>query len=256
MATVKLGSLIIKTLAKPIANSIKQQAKTHPRFKEFCIDVAQTTHRWEHALKTRFLGYTNDPIRPLNDTRAVETGAAFMSETFLLTVAILTLLGETYRSSRQTAKRIRTTDTTLDDLLIDTSTLKTDTAHLQSHISHLSSDVQKLKADLERMMGVVEEMQRSRDVQDLGVRGDTQQQQQLGEKQMKGWWKWVGWGNNTTTTTTTTTDTENDKDDGHAQLHAPPHPIRPSTPPTSQSQLKSQSLRDRDPPALHPPMIP
>ncbi|CAO3650206.1 unnamed protein product [Cunninghamella echinulata] len=39
MSAVKLG-----TLAKPVANSIKTQAKQHPAFRDFCIGVAQVNN--------------------------------------------------------------------------------------------------------------------------------------------------------------------------------------------------------------------
>jgi hypothetical protein len=47
MASAKIASLAIRTMAKPIATKIKQQAKEHGRFREMCINLAQMLHRNE-----------------------------------------------------------------------------------------------------------------------------------------------------------------------------------------------------------------
>ncbi|KAF3939911.1 hypothetical protein ABW19_dt0201759 [Dactylella cylindrospora] len=52
---VKLTSLAIRTLAKPIANSIKQQAKEHPRFRALCIGIAQAVHRTDMRIRLNLL---------------------------------------------------------------------------------------------------------------------------------------------------------------------------------------------------------
>ncbi|KAF3927434.1 hypothetical protein ABW21_db0206996 [Orbilia brochopaga] len=52
---VKLTSLAIRTLAKPIANSIKQQAQEHPRFRALCIGIAQAVHRTDMRIRLNLL---------------------------------------------------------------------------------------------------------------------------------------------------------------------------------------------------------
>jgi len=38
---VKLGTLVLRTLSKPLASRLKQQAAHHPRFREIIINFAQ-----------------------------------------------------------------------------------------------------------------------------------------------------------------------------------------------------------------------
>lgn len=38
---LKLGTLALKTLSKPVASRLKQQAAIHPRFRQLIIDMAQ-----------------------------------------------------------------------------------------------------------------------------------------------------------------------------------------------------------------------
>lgn len=47
MATIKIASLLLKTLAKPLSVQLKNQAKEHPRFREITISIAQQLHKRE-----------------------------------------------------------------------------------------------------------------------------------------------------------------------------------------------------------------
>lgn len=116
MSTLKLGALLVKTLAKPVANSIKTQAKNHPRFKEFCIGIAQGSHKFQMTLKMKFLGYKTEKIRPLNDTRAIEAGANFLSEAFIFSVAASIIIAETWRSHSNAKNRRNHVDDALENL--------------------------------------------------------------------------------------------------------------------------------------------
>ncbi|PGH14737.1 hypothetical protein AJ79_02903 [Helicocarpus griseus UAMH5409] len=53
--TLKLSSLVIRTLSKPIANQIKAQAREHERFRRVCVNFAQTLHRWDMRLRLGML---------------------------------------------------------------------------------------------------------------------------------------------------------------------------------------------------------
>ena len=41
LPVVKLGSLALKTLCKPIASKLKKEAGLHPKFRQFIINIAQ-----------------------------------------------------------------------------------------------------------------------------------------------------------------------------------------------------------------------
>lgn len=113
---------VIRTLAKPISSKLKQQAQDHEAFRNFCINIAQTMHRYEMGMRVNLLGETTssssstpasgDPkekpkphIRALSETKAIATGANFISESFLFLVAVSLILGEQYRGYRKDMKR-------------------------------------------------------------------------------------------------------------------------------------------------------
>ena len=47
MASVKIASLLLKTLSKPIAARLKRGAKEHEKFREFSVGFGQFLHRSE-----------------------------------------------------------------------------------------------------------------------------------------------------------------------------------------------------------------
>jgi len=117
MATVKLATLAVRTLAKPISSQIKNQAKQHEMFRGLCVSLAQSMHRGEILLRTNILG---EParlhVRPLSEARAIENGANALAEGFLFSVAAILILGETWRSSRSQSKRRDSVDEQLEEL--------------------------------------------------------------------------------------------------------------------------------------------
>ncbi|KAJ5157745.1 uncharacterized protein N7482_008845 [Penicillium canariense] len=153
--TLKLSSLAIRTLSKPIANQIKAQAREHERFRNVCVSMAQALHRFDMRLR---LGSIHDNtairkqaqaeavakkhiptsptvktqaatkaeeeaqskakaaaeeaakphhyrIRPLSESKAIESGANFISETFLFLVAGGLIVFESWRSRRKESTR-------------------------------------------------------------------------------------------------------------------------------------------------------
>jgi len=121
MATVKIGTLLIKTLAKPISSRIKTQAREHERFRNLCVSLAQTIYRYEIRLRTGLLGEappSSRHVRPLSETRAIENGANFLAEGFLFAITAALIVGESWRSSRSEARRRAGVGDALDELQV------------------------------------------------------------------------------------------------------------------------------------------
>ncbi|WRT65732.1 uncharacterized protein IL334_002680 [Kwoniella shivajii] len=116
MASVKIFSLAVKTLAKPIANTIKAQAAQHDTFKNICIGLAQRMHRTEARMRMGLLNAESGQIKPLNDARAIQNGATTLAETFLFLVGAGLIVAESLRSSRKEEKRRDAVQDRLDGL--------------------------------------------------------------------------------------------------------------------------------------------
>ncbi|KAK4770795.1 hypothetical protein SAY87_031327 [Trapa incisa] len=103
---LKLGTLALKTLSKPVASQLKQQAALHPRFRQFIVNFAQSNHRITTTMQRRLYGHATDvEIRPLNEEKAVQAAVDLIGEIFIFTVAGSLLIFEVQRSARSEAKK-------------------------------------------------------------------------------------------------------------------------------------------------------
>lgn len=127
---LKLTSLLVRTVAKPVANVIKAQAKEHEFFRQTCIRIAQTAHLTDLRLRMSLLGEKRIKIRPLNDKKAVENGANFMSEFFIFLVAGSLILYETYRSRKKASDE-------KDQLADDISTLQSEIMFIKEKLESM-----------------------------------------------------------------------------------------------------------------------
>jgi hypothetical protein len=106
MPLFKFGVLAIRTLSKPVANSIKRRCIDHPRFRNGCISFAQWWHRMEVNFHIRLLGYEAKAVQPLSEEKAVQQGAEVLGEGIIFGIAASLLLIENFISSRkEEAKR-------------------------------------------------------------------------------------------------------------------------------------------------------
>ncbi|KFK35040.1 hypothetical protein AALP_AA5G226300 [Arabis alpina] len=103
---LKLGTLALRTICKPIANRLKKEAGVNPGFRQFIINIAQANHRFTTKLQRRASGRITDAvIRPLNEERAVQAAADLLGELFAFTVAGAALVYEVQRNARAEARK-------------------------------------------------------------------------------------------------------------------------------------------------------
>uniref|UniRef100_A0A7C9CZH9 OPA3-like protein n=1 Tax=Opuntia streptacantha TaxID=393608 RepID=A0A7C9CZH9_OPUST len=103
---LKLGTLALRTLSKPVASRLKQQAAHYPRFREFIISLAQVNHRFTTTMQRRIYGHATDvEIRPLNEDRAVQVASDLLGEMFVFLVAGAAVIFEVQRSAKSEAKK-------------------------------------------------------------------------------------------------------------------------------------------------------
>ncbi|KAI6027173.1 optic atrophy 3 protein-domain-containing protein [Pisolithus marmoratus] len=162
MATVKLATLVIRTVAKPISSQLKNQAKQHPAFRDLCVSLAQRMHTAEVSLRTNILGEpARAHVRPLSETRAIENGANALAEGFLFAVAAALIVGESFRTSRAQSKRRDDVDDRLDELATSVSSLR-------DAVEQLRQAQQELEGERERNDELQRVMER---VVEIGLRG-------------------------------------------------------------------------------------
>ncbi|KAI8904036.1 optic atrophy 3 protein-domain-containing protein [Gorgonomyces haynaldii] len=162
MASVKVASLLLKTLAKPIAGSIKQQAKEHPRFNEFCISIAQRFHRFESQMRMQFLDYEKSKIRPLNDVKAVEQGANLLSELIVFGVAVTTIVLETWRSTNSSKKQKEELKQTLTQLQEQIDAQADNMQSLKDQLQSQTEQYQLLRGQLQSQADILNQLSQTK----------------------------------------------------------------------------------------------
>ncbi|CAN6237974.1 unnamed protein product [Urochloa humidicola] len=106
LPVAKLGTLLLKTMSKPIATRLKTEASRHPKFRELIINLAQANHRISTNIQRRIYGHaTNVEIRPLNEEKAVQAAADLIGELFVFSVAGAAVIFEVQRSARSEARK-------------------------------------------------------------------------------------------------------------------------------------------------------
>ncbi|KAJ2816910.1 hypothetical protein IWW50_006335 [Coemansia erecta] len=155
MSSFKIASLVFRTLSKPVANALKQQAKSHDIFRSLCINVAQLAHRTEMNWKMKVLGYKQEKIRPLNDARAVDAGANFLGEAFIFGVAVSLILAEQLRSRSQAKRQRNAVDERLDDLEAQVAQYREELDRLEDERMILRNEVEGLSSETTTMSTIL-----------------------------------------------------------------------------------------------------
>lgn len=135
---LKLTSLLVRTVAKPIATTLTALARNNELFKSACILIAQRVHSTDVKLRMRLVGQNKIKVRPLNDKKAVENGARFLSEVILFSVAGLLIVYESARARRKAADEKQT-------VRGDISDLQDDIAEVKSLLQALSREIDALQ---------------------------------------------------------------------------------------------------------------
>mmetsp|Transcript_47828 Transcript_47828/g.94847 ORF Transcript_47828/g.94847 Transcript_47828/m.94847 type:complete len:165 (-) Transcript_47828:7-501(-) len=99
MEVIKLSTLLIKTLSKPLAKGLKTRLTTNLFWTARTIDIGQFTHKYWSLLQIRAAGHKTLRVKPLDEAAALNQGADMVSEGFVFGVAALAMLFELNRSN-------------------------------------------------------------------------------------------------------------------------------------------------------------
>mmetsp|Transcript_1879 Transcript_1879/g.2701 ORF Transcript_1879/g.2701 Transcript_1879/m.2701 type:complete len:192 (-) Transcript_1879:540-1115(-) len=83
----KLGSLVLKTLAKPTAKKLRHTFQEYETTRAILVGLGQASHRLTSRMTIWSAGYKIRDIKPLQEDKAVEMGSEILTEGFLFTVA-------------------------------------------------------------------------------------------------------------------------------------------------------------------------
>lgn len=101
----KLGTLMVRQLAKPLATALKEEAKKRETLTVLCKNLGEYYHQGTSRLNLLASGYKVLQVKPLPADEALASGIGILSEGFIFSVAVVVLLVEYYRSERQAAEK-------------------------------------------------------------------------------------------------------------------------------------------------------
>lgn len=131
--TLKLTSLLIRTVSKPISNLIKTQTKQNEFFKQNFIRFGQFLNKIDLRLRNN---NSSIKIRPLNDNKAIEIGSNFLSELFIFSIAASLILYESFKPKK--SEKVQITN--------DFDILGKEIENLKLQNSTILQEINKLKA--------------------------------------------------------------------------------------------------------------
>ncbi|CAM9139655.1 unnamed protein product [Chrysoparadoxa australica] len=100
---IKIFTLTVKTMVKPLAKKIKKEATEHPRIGSALGQLGQSVHFATTWLRIRAQGHAVASIKPLDPPVAISRGGELLSEAFVYSTAIGLMAWE-YRGSAIASK--------------------------------------------------------------------------------------------------------------------------------------------------------
>ncbi|RZC33540.1 optic atrophy 3 protein -like [Asbolus verrucosus] len=136
----KLGSLLIKQISKPIANYVKEKAKSHPLFRRYiCLPPAHF-YNWCERKSKMWLLRMGQPVNitVLNEAAAIELGANLVGEAVIFVIAAGIVISEYSRSVRKEAAKEAAKQAEMEALQNNIRDLFIQTEEQAAHIRELT----------------------------------------------------------------------------------------------------------------------
>uniref|UniRef100_A0A8D8LJI1 OPA3-like protein CG13603 n=1 Tax=Cacopsylla melanoneura TaxID=428564 RepID=A0A8D8LJI1_9HEMI len=148
----KLGALLLKQVSKPLANAVKNRAKTHPTFRAYvCMPPAQF-YNWCEVQFKMYLFNLGKPVEvpKLNENQAIELGANILGEGIIFVIAAVIVVAEYRRqmnkeSAKEAAKKEeeKRISNAIDEMFFENQKNSTEIKELSRHIHFLESELKK-----------------------------------------------------------------------------------------------------------------
>ncbi|KAK9884220.1 hypothetical protein WA026_005170 [Henosepilachna vigintioctopunctata] len=146
----KLGALLLKQISKPIANAVKEQAKTSPVFRKYvCLPPAQFYNWCEEKAKMWVLNLGKPVSVPIyNEKMAIELGANLLGEGIIFIIAAGIVIAEYSRSARKEAAKEEDKKREMEDIKMALKELFIQTEEQAAYIRELRRKVGDLDTKL------------------------------------------------------------------------------------------------------------
>jgi len=151
----KLGILLVRTAAKPIASRLKSRAKGSPNLSAVCERIGQGWHSFSSRINLQLLGHQVKKIKPLGTTEAIDSGADFLGEGFIYSVSAIAIVLEVWRNDKKSAaQKLEKEERRAEKqrrLMEEDLRLRVEINKVSERVSQLSAEQDSLRALLEEV---------------------------------------------------------------------------------------------------------
>lgn len=100
---LKLSTLLVKAIAKPLASSIKREAKKYPTIDYVCVNAGNWIHYCYARINVAAMGYKFIGVKPLPHDQALADGVSFLAEAFVIGFSAAVVVIDFRRSALKSA---------------------------------------------------------------------------------------------------------------------------------------------------------
>ena len=137
---LKLGGLLVKTVTKPMAQSIESRAKTNKSLGNQAAKIGQIIHQLKTRINVMSQGYKFVGAKPVAHDEAVAKGAKFLSETVIFIIAGVITTYEYFRSEREKEEKA----------ILKEEKEKARRAEINRRLTSLEDNIASLKDEIKR----------------------------------------------------------------------------------------------------------
>ena len=84
MVAMKMGILVFKQAAKPVAKALQARAKTSPFFRKVCVSVGNSMNQLTGRMTAFGSGVKLKKVKGISEETAISNGAALLGESFII----------------------------------------------------------------------------------------------------------------------------------------------------------------------------
>ena len=98
---LKLSSLLLKTITKPLSSRLKFESQRRPKFQAACASVGQASHYASTRVNVFASGYKFIGVKPLPPNDAVDVGISYLSDIIVMSIGAAIIIVEYKRGEEK-----------------------------------------------------------------------------------------------------------------------------------------------------------
>lgn len=151
---LKLGTLALRQISKPLANHLKTKAKNSDFFRnKICIPPAQFYHWCEVNVKARLLNLGSPKeVARLNEQAAIDLGSELIGDMFIFFVGAAAIVAEYARQSRKVSDEKAALESRLQDIENQNGNLFELSKTMEERCVNIENQLEEIKLKFDKVI--------------------------------------------------------------------------------------------------------